>query len=190
MRLIVGLGNPGTKYQYTRHNFGYLIVEELASRLDARFKKDHTVNGLAAKAVVGQQEVILLLPSTFMNLSGLAVEQMVTRKKIALSNILVVCDDCDLDFGSLRLRAKGSAGGHNGLKSIIAQLKTQEFARLRLGIGRPHRPEDKTDFVLREFTAQEKAKLPDVIQMGVECCQVWLTHNLSKAMSEFNKRIN
>ena len=188
MRLIAGLGNPEKKYQYTRHNFGYLVVEEFANRLNARFKKDHTVAGLVAKTSVGQDEVCLLLPLTYMNHSGLAVKQMAAQKKIELADILVVCDDLDLDFGSLRLRAKGSAGGHNGLKSIIDQMKTQEFARLRLGIGQPYRREKTTDFVLTNFSTQERKELLDVIQIGVDCCQGWLTQGISKTMSQFNKK--
>ena len=188
MRLIVGLGNPEKKYQYTRHNFGYLVVEEFANCLGARFKKDHIVAGLVAKASLDQQEVCLLLPLTYMNHSGLAVKQMVAQKKIEFADILVVCDDLNLDFGSLRLRAEGSGGGHNGLKSIIDQLKTQEFARLRLGIGQPSRREETTDFVLTDFSAPEKKKLPDVIQTGVDCCQVWLTQGINKGMSQFNKK--
>src|SRR5690349_17022137 len=127
-RLIVGLGNPDEKYQYTRHNWGYLVVEELAALCELKFRNDSSVRGLTAKFEQDGQTCYLLLPLTYMNLSGAAVSALVKKRNIVLENVLVVCDDLDLPFGQMRLRAQGSAGGHNGLKSIIGSLSSTEFA--------------------------------------------------------------
>jgi PTH1 family peptidyl-tRNA hydrolase len=189
-RLIVGLGNPDQKYQSTRHNFGFLVVEELAKRHDIKFRKDTQANALTGSFDDNNVKCILLMPLTYMNLSGSAVEYIVKKKNIALEHTLVICDDLDLPFGQLRLRAKGSAGGHNGLKSIIEKLGTIEFARLRMGIGRPREYRETVDFVLDQFSSQEKKQLPDIVSKAVECCHVWMTHGVNEAMSQFNQRKN
>jgi peptidyl-tRNA hydrolase, PTH1 family len=190
IRLIVGLGNPDQKYQNTRHNFGFLVVEELARKHDVKFRKDASANALTGSYDDNGVKVVLLMPLTYMNLSGSAVEYTVTKKAVALEHILITCDDLDLPFGQLRLRPQGSAGGHNGLKSIIEKLGTSEFARLRLGIGRPNGPSGTVDFVLDQFTAPEKKQLPRTIETAVECCHVWMTRGVDEAMSQFNKRKN
>jgi len=189
-RLIVGLGNPGQKYQNTRHNFGFLVAEELARKFDIKFKKDTSANAVAASFVDNDSKCILLLPLTYMNLSGSSVEYVIKKHNIALKHILIVCDDLDIPFAQLRLRAKGSAGGHNGLKSIIEKLGTNEFARLRMGIGRPQPQKETVDFVLDTFSGQEKKQLPEIISAAVECCLVWMTHGVDEAMSQFNQRKN
>ncbi len=187
-RLIVGLGNPDEKYRYTRHNWGYLVVEKLIDLWDVRTRHDSAVQGLVAKGERDGIECYVLLPLTYMNLSGVAVNALVRKKNIALEDVLVVCDDLDLPFGQMRLRAKGSAGGHNGLKSIIASLGSVEFARLRGGIGRPQGREGTVDFVLDGFSAQERKQLPEGLSSAVECCEVWMRHGVDEAMNQFNKR--
>ena len=189
-RLVVGLGNPDKKYRFTRHNWGFLVVEELAAMHGVKFRQDASVNGLTAKFEEDADTCYLLLPLTYMNLSGHSVIAFVKKRNIALSNILVVCDDLDLPFGQIRLRAKGSAGGHNGLKSIIASLATIEFARLRGGIGRPQERKETVGFVLDQFNGQEKKGLEDQLKTAVGCCQVWIKQGVNEAMSQFNKRKN
>lgn len=187
-RLIVGLGNPDEKYRYTRHNWGYLVVQELIALWDVKTRHDSAVQGLVAKHEGDGSTWYLLLPLTYMNLSGAAVSAMIKKKNIAFKNVLVVCDDLDLPFGQMRLRAQGSAGGHNGLKSIINSLGSNEFARLRGGIGRPQERDKTVEFVLDGFNAQEKKQLPGVIKTAVECCEVWMRHGVDEAMNQFNKR--
>lgn len=188
MKLIVGLGNPGREYEWTRHNLGFLVLSHLAKEHRLKFSKNPTIQGLTAIGPIGNHEVMLLLPLTYMNHSGMAVEQASEQKGILPENILVVSDDFYLDFGHLRLRSKGSDGGHNGLASIIEELKTKNFARMRLGIGAPERKEEAVDFVLGEFHPKEKEALPDFVQKAVECCLVWLNEGTAKAMKQFNKR--
>jgi peptidyl-tRNA hydrolase, PTH1 family len=189
-RLIAGLGNPDQKYQNTRHNFGFLVVEELARKAQVKFRKDASANALTAGFDHEDVKCVLQMPLTYMNLSGAAVEHIVKKKNIALEHTLIICDDLDLPFGQMRLRAHGSAGGHNGLKSIIEKLGTNEFARLRLGIGRPQGPSGAVGFVLDQFSAPEKKQLPHVISKAIECCQVWMSHGVNEAMSQFNQRKN
>jgi PTH1 family peptidyl-tRNA hydrolase len=189
-RLIVGLGNPDQKYQNTRHNFGFLAVEELARKHSVKFRKDASANALVGSFEDNAVTCVLLMPLTYMNLSGSAVGYIAKKKNIALEHTLVVCDDLDLPFGQLRLRAQGSAGGHNGLKSVIEVLGAIEFARLRIGIGRPKGPAGTVDFVLDQFTAPEKKQLPRIIDTAVACCHLWMTKGVDEAMSQFNKRKN
>jgi len=188
-RLIVGLGNPGSEYEWTRHNLGFLSVARLADDLGVRMKKSSTVKGLWAEGRWESNEIILLLPHTFMNNSGAAVKQVVLSKKIEPQNILVVCDDFSLVFGQIRLREQGSDGGHNGLSSIITHLGTKEFSRLRLGIGPipPHK--NSVDFVLEDFRLDEKKKLPVLLDGAVDCCRAWASESLSTVMSRYNQKI-
>lgn len=189
-RLIVGLGNPEEKYRYTRHNWGYLVVEELMKLWGLTARHDASVQGLVAKKEQDGVTYYLLLPLTYMNLSGAAVGALAKKKNIALKDILVVCDDLDLPFGQIRLRAKGSAGGHNGLKSIINTLGSVEFARLRGGISRPQDRDKTIDFVLDRFSGPEKKELPGYLKTAVECCEFWMRKGVDEAMSQFNKRKN
>ena len=136
---------------------------------------------------IQDRDVWLVMPMTYMNLSGIALRQMISQKEIPLENILVICDDFNIEFGHLRLRANGGAGGHNGLTSIIEQLHTKNFARLRLGIGSSSTA-GKVDFVLGEFNRKEKKGLAAFIQQATDCCTVWLTEGVNKAMTQFNQR--
>ncbi len=188
MKLIVGLGNPGREYEWTRHNLGFLVLTRLAKEHRLKFSKNPTIHGLISEGQIHNHDVMLFLPLTYMNHSGAAVQQASEQKGISAENILVVCDDFHVGFGQMRLRPEGSDGGHNGLSSIIEQFKTKNFARLRCGIGAPARKEEAVDFVLGEFNQKEKEALPDFVQKAVECCIVWLSEGTGKAMSQFNKR--
>ena len=186
--LIVGLGNPGKDYEYTRHNFGFLVVARLAEQYKLKVSSSSLCKGLTAGGMIQDKTCCLLFPLTYMNNSGIAVRDVVAKKEISLSNILVVVDDFSLDFGQLRLRPSGSDGGHNGLDSVIAQLNSKDFSRLRLGIGPVPNKKDAVDFVLQEFTSAEKKKLDDFIQEAVDCCVAWITGNSDQVMSQFNRK--
>ena len=187
-QLIVGLGNPGRDYELTRHNFGFLVVQKIAKDNHLKFSKSNIAEGLVAQGPIDGRDVYLLLPTTFVNNSGQAVKAFITKKDISLSDLLIICDDVNLDFGQLRLRAKGTDGGHNGLKSVIGHLHTKEFARLRLGVGSPERKEGMVDFVLSAFSSQEKKELDSIVSSSVDCCRMWLVEGVAKTMSHFNKR--
>lgn len=188
IRLIVGLGNPGQEYEFTRHNLGFLVVQFLAKALDIKLSKSPFSQGWTGLGKMEDQSVLLLLPTTFVNLSGLAVQQCLTKKEILPEDLLVICDDLNLEFGQIRIRPDGTAGGHNGLKSIIEHIKTTDFSRLRMGIGSPKGTIEGKDFVLGEFNPTEKKHLPGFIQQAAECSQSWLTQGVTKTMSQFNKR--
>lgn len=171
--LIVGLGNPGKEYENTRHNLGFLVVRAFADHHNWTFKKERDFKGELARGAYGEQKVTLLLPTTYMNLSGDSVRKVCDFYKIALEDLIIVTDDIALPFGVLRFRERGSAGGHNGLKSIESQLGTQEYPRLRVGIGdREHGLLE--DYVLSTFSKDEKEKLPEVIDQAAEFLKNWL----------------
>ncbi|MCR4337822.1 MAG: aminoacyl-tRNA hydrolase [Candidatus Omnitrophica bacterium] len=182
--VIIGLGNPGKKYETTRHNLGFLVVERFAQKQKWSFRKSDCCKGLVASGTFFEKTCYLVLPETFMNLSGSAVKAFVKHRDISLKNVLVVCDDFNLNLGQLRLRPKGSAGGHNGLTSIIEELGSEDFARLRVGIG-PVRGE-VVDFVLEDFDRGELAVLDETIEKSVECCQGWLTEDVERVMGRYN----
>lgn len=154
-KLIVGLGNPGSEYEYTRHNLGYLTVKELARKHHASFQADKKVYGRVAKFQLGTLQVLCLLPTTYMNCSGKSVLHCLQYYQIAPSDMLIVCDDIAIPFESIRLRGKGSCGGHNGLRDIQASLGGQEYPRLRMGIGEPP-PGNLEKYVLQRFSSEEK----------------------------------
>ncbi len=187
-RLIVGLGNPGGDYEYTRHNLGFLVVQRLAKKFALKFSPSSLTNGVTAEGVCEGLEICLLMPMTFMNHSGSAVRQVMSKKEFFPEQILVVCDDFNLDFEQIRLRAKGSDGGHNGLGSVIQNLDTEEFTRLRMGISQPPGKKDTVDYVLEEFTKKEKDQLDGFIGEAVSCCLMWLQEGVSVAMDQYNRR--
>ena len=187
-KLIVGLGNPGKNYEHTRHNAGFKAVDCLAKQYQLKFARSLTVNALVAQGKTQDKKFFLVLPLAYMNNSGMAVRRFIQKKKIVLEDVLVVCDDLALDFGQLRLRARGSAGGHNGLSSLIENLGSSEFARLKIGIGRPAQGEDMADYVLSSFTSAEKKELDEIIRRAANCCGAWLTNGTAEAMSQFNKK--
>ncbi len=188
MKLIVGLGNPGEKYTLTRHNVGFLVLDALAEKYAATFKKSVVCDGWEAKVIINNVTCSLLKPATFMNLSGIAVKQVVIKKEIELKNLLIVTDDLALPFGQIRIRPEGSDGGHNGLTSIIEQLATKQFARLRMGISRPKPGVDTVDYVLANFTSGERKLLPGFINHGLDCVVSWATNGVVNAMQDYNKK--
>ena len=185
-KLIVGLGNPGPQYRWTRHNLGFLALEALCSRQKVLLRNSASNHGMLAKAVINDLECSLLMPMTFMNNSGLSVKKMADRQGVAPEDILIVCDDLSLSFGKLRLRSSGSAGGHNGLKSIINDLGSNQFARLRLGVDAPKNAAETVDYVLSDFTPAEKKALPDLINHALDCVTCWVTEGAKAAMNQFN----
>jgi PTH1 family peptidyl-tRNA hydrolase len=186
VHLIVGLGNPGAEYARTRHNAGFLAVEQLAVRWKIDWALEKKFNARIARAERDGRRVLLCEPQTFMNSSGEAVGQVAGFYRVTVPQMLVVVDDADLPFGEIRLRPGGSSGGHHGLESIEQHLGTREFARLRIGIGRKDGAREITDYVLGRFSAAE-AKTVDMILTAV-CDQVecWQTAGVQKAMNRFN----
>ena len=185
-KLIVGLGNPGAQYTWTRHNYGFLVLEALGKKLKAKGHVSASNHGVVAKVDIEDVPCSLLMPMTFMNNSGLSVKKLIDRQGTALEDILIVCDDLSLSFGKLRLRPVGSAGGHNGLRSIIETLGSDQFARLRLGIDTPKDGAETVDHVLANFTPAEKKALPDLINHALDCVTCWVTEGAEVAMNKFN----
>lgn len=172
-KLIVGLGNPGKQYESTRHNLGFMLLRAFAEKHGLKFKRSSMVKGELAGGLVGDQPIELLLPMTYMNLSGESVKKCATYYKIGPDKIMVLSDDINLPFGKLRFRTEGGTGGHNGLKSIEGCLQTNKYARLKIGIG--DRTEgDLTDHVLGRFSNDELDELPKVLDQGIEILETWL----------------
>jgi len=186
--LIVGLGNPGKEYELTRHNFGFCVVDQIAAKENIKFVRSSRYQGFLGQGTIAGKKVLILKPTTYMNNSGVAVKNLALQKEIALENILVICDDFHLEFGQIRLKSKGSDGGHNGLASIIDHLKTKDFARLRLGIGEPKGHREVSDFVLSSFSRGELKQIEKIIEKGADCCIAFLTVKLNQAMSLFNTK--
>jgi PTH1 family peptidyl-tRNA hydrolase len=186
VKLIVGLGNPGILYANTRHNAGFMAVKALARILRCGLKKEKGIPALSGKGKINGEEIILALPLTFMNLSGRAVNALLRKYPLAPEGLLVVADDLDLPLGRLRIRASGSSAGQRGLKSVIEALGSQEFARLRIGIGRPGHKAQAAGYVLSRFNAQEKRALKAVIEKACQCCAAWAKDGIHSAMNEFN----
>jgi PTH1 family peptidyl-tRNA hydrolase len=186
MYLIVGLGNPGDEYAQTRHNLGFMLVDKLAADAGVKVKR-HECQSLVGSAIVENQRVKLAKPQTFMNLSGEAVSCLIARGEGgAADSLIVISDDLALPFGTIRLRQRGSAGGHNGLKSIIAALGTNEFIRLRIGIQPEHPLSDTRRFVLDGFSKAERESLTDILERAADAARTVLRDGVLKAMSLFN----
>jgi PTH1 family peptidyl-tRNA hydrolase len=182
--VVAGLGNPGRKYAPTRHNIGFRIVDRLAEQAEkGSWNKEHQAE--TRRIQLEGQTVLLAKPQTFMNESGRAVQALLAKHKIGQKSLLIVSDDLDLPFGRLRLRARGSAGGHNGLRSVTALLGTQDYARLRAGIGRPDSGE-VLDWVLSPFTPIEESAVPHLCDTGSEIIRTILRDGLLAAMNRYN----
>ena len=184
--LVVGLGNPGPKYEWTRHNVGFLVVDELAERASIPVQK-LKYKALTNTTVIGGQSVLLMKPTTYMNLSGESVGQAARFYKIPPERVLVISDDVALPQGKLRIRRSGSAGGHNGLKNIIAHLGTDQFPRLKVGVGdKPYPDRDMADWVLGKFTGPDKAAMEQAIAKAADAVACLLEHGIDQAMAKFN----
>ena len=184
VKIVVGLGNPGREYSATRHNLGFMVVDELTRRLAASDGRSR-FRSLLVEAFDDGQKIALVKPQTYMNLSGSSVREVVNWYKSSLADLLVVVDEIDLPFGAMRLRPRGGSGGHNGLKSIIAELGTEEFSRLRIGIGRG--AGQATRQVLTRFSPEEERLLPDIIRSAANCALEWERGGIINAMNRCNR---
>jgi PTH1 family peptidyl-tRNA hydrolase len=184
--LIVGLGNPGTKYETTRHNAGFLCVTRLEDTLGFKAKK-LKFHALIGDTKIGNHKVLVMKPQTMMNNSGTAVKECASFYKIPVENIIVIFDDISLEPGKLRIKRKGSAGGHNGIKSIIAHLGSENFPRIKLGVGKkPHPDYDLADWVLSEFKKDEQKALEPALENACKAIELLLDNQTEKAMNLYN----
>ena len=187
MKLIVGLGNPGSRYERTRHNAGRAAVEFIAREHLLRFEKKKSLKSQIAKFIWEDTPVVLAFPDLFMNESGAAISLLVRHFEISFkTDLLVLIDEVALPFEKLRLRGKGSAGGHNGLKSVEAFLNSQEYARLRIGVGSTLEFADLAEYVLSRFRTEELKLMPSVLEKASEACRIWSTQSLTRAMNAVN----
>jgi PTH1 family peptidyl-tRNA hydrolase len=185
MKIVVGLGNPGKRYEGTRHNVGFAVIDGLAaapgvSRFQQRFDAE------VAEWPQGDTKVLLLKPETFMNLSGRAVRQAVDFYQVEHADVLIVCDDINLPLGKLRFRARGSHGGHNGLRDIQNHLGTTEYARLRIGVGAPEEKDETVDHVLSRFRSGEKDLIADAVILALQGVDLWVRQGIDKCMNQYN----
>ncbi|MAT14739.1 MAG: aminoacyl-tRNA hydrolase [Planctomyces sp.] len=186
MKLIIGLGNPGRKYESTRHNIGFDVIDELArrsgvDRVQLKFESE------LIDAQLNHKKVLLAKPLTYMNLSGRAIRQIVDFYKLDVEDLLVICDDLNLDTGRLRLRGKGSSGGQKGLQNTIDQLGGRnDFARLRIGIGRPTGNLSVTDYVLKKFSLSEREIMDPAVRLAADAVEHWVDNDLITTMNKFN----
>ena len=186
MKLVVGLGNPGAKYKGTRHNVGFMTMDEVAYQEKFDFDKA-LFDAVFAQVQIGGEKVIFMKPLTFMNLSGEAIRPLMNYFKITIEDLLVVYDDMDLPVGKIRLRQKGSAGGHNGIKSIISCLGTSEFNRIKVGVGRPKEGRTVVGHVLNRFEKEEEEDIIFAVQKSVDAIRSWIeTDDFVKTMNQFN----
>jgi PTH1 family peptidyl-tRNA hydrolase len=186
VKIVVGLGNPGREYAGTRHNIGFMVINRLgriagATAVKKRFRSE------IVEGILDGEKLVLVAPQTYMNLSGHAVREVVNWYHLPAEDLIVVADDLDLPFGTLRMRARGSAGGHNGLASIFEQLGTQEITRLKIGIGRG--PGSAYSRVLSRFSPEEEKALPDLIERAVAGVKLWARQGVIAAMNEVNRRV-
>jgi peptidyl-tRNA hydrolase, PTH1 family len=185
LKLIVGLGNPGKEYEFTRHNVGFMVIDELSSRLDIPLDRTK-FKGLYGIGHVLGEKVILLKPLTYMNLSGECIRPLMDYYDINIDDMIVIYDDLDLPTGKIRLRAKGSSGGHNGIKSTIQHLGTQDFKRIRIGIDRPEAGMSVPDYVLSKFREEEMPDIKEAVKKSADACEKWLNSPFLQVMNEFN----
>ena len=187
MRLVVGLGNPGAEYEKTRHNVGFMLVDLLAARQSAAVKRKDC-RALLGRIEIEGERVELVKPQTFMNLSGETVSCLLAKNEYAgnVERMIVISDDLALPFGTIRIRPKGSAGGHNGLKSIISTVKTDEFIRLRIGIQPEHSLGDTKNFVLDKFSKTEMSELDFILERSADAVRAVVRDGVERAMAQFN----
>lgn len=185
MKLIVGLGNPGLEYNNTRHNIGFYYLDLFATKLNLSFKEKF--NGMYAKTKIGNEDVILLKPHTFMNLSGESVIKFVNYYKIKVEDVLIIHDDLDMDIGRIKLKENGSSGGHNGIKNIILHLGTENFKRLKIGISKNNNYDTK-DYVLGHFTKEEQDIIKNNEEKVINILNDYFKFPFNDLMSKYNRR--
>ena len=189
MKLIVGLGNPGLQYANTRHNIGFMFIDHYVKKLNCEEEFKEKFHSMYLKLKIKNQDVILMKPLTYMNLSGNAVKEMANFYKIASKDILVVYDDKDIPFAHLRLREKGNPGSNNGMKSITLQLNDNQFPRIRIGIGQPINLQDMASFVLSKFTKDELLALESSFENAIEAANLFVEEKFVIAMNRYNNRM-
>jgi PTH1 family peptidyl-tRNA hydrolase len=183
-KIVVGLGNPGSRYEKTRHNIGWLVLDRLADRVGAGGRVKSKDAAASVRGRLGDNELILVKPMTYMNLSGVAVRKVLARERVPMADLLVVVDDMALPFGKLRLRERGSAGGHNGLRSIIGEMGTEDFARLRVGIGSAK--EGAIEHVLGGFEHAEQRHLDAILDAAADAAELWAREGAHQAANHWN----
>lgn len=186
--LLIGLGNPGREYQTNRHNFGFMLIDRIAVRLNARGLKVQS-KAIVTDGIFQDRKIILAKPQTYMNLSGQSIQGLANFYKLPLENLLVAHDDLDIPFGTIRMRPGGGPGGQKGVASTIAQLGTKDFARLRLGIGRPPGRMDPAAYVLQDFSRDETKILSEVLDRAADAALEFVVSGLDKAMNKYNGSI-
>lgn len=186
MKIIIGLGNPGLKYENTRHNAGFMVIDKLAKKCGMEFNQEK-FSSYFSKGKVNGEDVILLKPTTYMNNSGFALRQCLDFYKVGMEDVIIIYDDVDLPVGKLRLRQKGSAGGHNGIKSIISCGFSSEFDRIRVGVGKdPRIP--MIEWVLSKFREEEKEDLDSALNLAAQAAYYSITNSFDKTMNKYNKK--
>ena len=183
--LLIGLGNPGREYKDTRHNFGFMLIDRIAVRLNARGMKVQS-KAIVTDAVYEDRKLILAKPQTYMNLSGQSVQGLVHFYKVPLTNLMALSDDLDIPFGTIRIRAAGGPGGQRGLSSVIESLGTKDFPRLRLGIGRPPGRMDPANFILQNFSRDEMRSISEILDRAADAALEFVKNGLDAAMNKFN----
>ncbi len=186
--LIIGLGNPGRDYRNTRHNIGFMVVDQLAEDLNCKLTKVQN-KAIVGNTRIGEERLILAKPQTYMNLSGSSISSLRKFYKVDLARMLVIHDDVDVPFGQIRMRPGGGSAGQKGVESTIQQLGSKSFPRLRMGIGQPPGQMDSADYVLQQFSKADEQELSDFIQRASKAVQSFITEGLDSAMNKFNPKI-
>jgi len=187
MRLIVGLGNPGMEYAWTPHNMGFLAVDRLADAANIRVERPEAKSYIG-RGLLGAHEVVLAKPQTMMNLSGMAVRELLERRELTPADLIVLCDEVMLPWGMIRVGQRGSAGTHKGMKSVIEALRTMDFCRVRLGVGPDHPVGDLAAYVLHQLRRAEIEDAAEMIDQAAQAVEVILKHGVARAMNQFNRR--
>lgn len=185
--IVIGLGNPGKDYTNTRHNIGFSVIDYLSKEYNINLNKIK-FKSVFGEGYIGREKVILCKPQTYMNNSGLAVREIVDFYKVDLSNLIVIVDDIDIDFATLRIKRKGSAGSHNGLKSIINHIQRDDFPRIKIGIGSKHPKQDLADFVLSRFSKEELKDMEIAARKAADAVKVMIDDDITEAMNIYNTR--
>ncbi|QHO92377.1 aminoacyl-tRNA hydrolase [Streptococcus agalactiae] len=187
VKMIVGLGNPGSKYNDTKHNIGFMAVDRIVKKLDVNFTEDKNFKAEIGSDFINGEKIYFIKPTTFMNNSGIAVKALLTYYNISIKDMIIIYDDLDMEVGKIRFRQKGSAGGHNGIKSIIAHLGTQEFDRIKVGIGRPNGRMTVINHVLGKFDKNEEIMISNTLDKVDNAVNYYLqTNDFQKTMQKYN----